>query len=155
VGRNALLITILVAVTLGVAIPFAASSGDLGSLMLQRPPDTPVGRAPPTASPAPRPPTPTPTRVPLPTATSRPATPTAVATESPEEPSSEVAEMLPELAGQPTPDGAQSHTVQAGDTLSGLALRYNSSIEAIRQANNMPEGSTLVRIGQQLVIPTP
>ncbi len=43
------------------------------------------------------------------------------------------------------------HTVRRGDTLSGIASRYRSSIAAIRQANGI-RGS-LIHPGQQLVVP--
>lgn len=43
------------------------------------------------------------------------------------------------------------HTVKKGDTLSGIAGRYGSSVSAIQRANGI-KGS-LIRIGQTLVIP--
>jgi LysM repeat protein len=44
-----------------------------------------------------------------------------------------------------------SYTVQAGDTLSGIARRFNTTVEAIMEFNNL--GSDLIHIGQELLIP--
>jgi LysM repeat protein len=46
-----------------------------------------------------------------------------------------------------------SYTVQPGDTLTGIAARYNVSVDAIVTANNLPNRSTIY-VGQSLVIPT-
>lgn len=43
------------------------------------------------------------------------------------------------------------HTVQQGDTLSHIALRYKVSIAALRKVNNL--SSDLIKVGQQLNIP--
>ncbi len=44
--------------------------------------------------------------------------------------------------------GLQYHTVQRGDTLYGIARRYETSVSAISDLNNL--SSTTVRIGQRL-----
>lgn len=44
------------------------------------------------------------------------------------------------------------HKVSSGETLSGIALRYSSSVTAIRKQNKLD--GTAIRIGQKLVIPT-
>lgn len=44
------------------------------------------------------------------------------------------------------------HRVASGETLSGIALRYSSSVSAIRKENKLSGSS--IRIGQKLVIPT-
>ena len=44
------------------------------------------------------------------------------------------------------------HRVVSGETLSGIALRYSTSISAIRKFNNL--NSSSIRIGQNLLIPT-
>ena len=44
--------------------------------------------------------------------------------------------------------------VISGDTLSYLALKFNSTVKAIQKANNMPESNTVIVVGQKLVIPT-
>ena len=46
-----------------------------------------------------------------------------------------------------------THRVASGDTLGRIATRYRTSVRAIQAANNMGR-STLIRIGQQLRIPT-
>lgn len=43
------------------------------------------------------------------------------------------------------------HIVQRGDTLSHIALRYGSSVRAIKQANGL--SGDLIRVGQKLRIP--
>ena len=45
------------------------------------------------------------------------------------------------------------HRVARGDTLGGIASRYGTTIRAIQSANNMGR-RTLIRIGQQLRIPS-
>jgi LysM repeat protein len=55
-----------------------------------------------------------------------------------------------------TPDPATSaseYTVQPGDTLSIIAVRFNTSMAAIQLLNNIDD-ARLVRAGQQLKIPT-
>lgn len=44
------------------------------------------------------------------------------------------------------------HTVQPGDTLSGLAWQYGTTVEAIAEANNLYNTSLIYR-GQKLIIP--
>ena len=82
---------------------------------------------PPTNTPEPLPPTPTPGPSPTPL-------PTAT----------------------PRPDGATVHVVQSGDTLFGIALRYDVSADQIRQLNAGSIGEdNLIRVGQELVISLP
>jgi LysM repeat protein len=51
----------------------------------------------------------------------------------------------------PSPSG--SYTVQSGDTLSGLALRFNTSVNALVRANPSLIASSQLTVGQQLNIP--
>lgn len=44
------------------------------------------------------------------------------------------------------------HTVKSGDTLWGLARKYNVNIDAIRSTNNM--SGNVIKVGQQLKIPS-
>jgi predicted chitinase/LysM repeat protein len=44
------------------------------------------------------------------------------------------------------------HTISSGDTLSSIARRYNSSVDAIAKANNI-QNPNLIVTGRQLVIP--
>src|SRR5581483_27256 len=46
-----------------------------------------------------------------------------------------------------------SYIVQAGDTLYSIALKFNTTIEAIQQANNLTNPNTLA-VGQRLLIPS-
>jgi LysM repeat protein len=80
----------------------------------------------------------TPTLPPSPTAT--PVPPTAT---------------LPPPAPSATPAAggtANTYRIQSGDTLSGVAQRFNVSLEALLAANRITANTTL-RIGQTLVIP--
>jgi LysM repeat protein len=126
----------------------------------------------PTATPAPTatpesPTAPEPTPTPEPTAEAAPAdedtptesesatpedaaTPTAEATQEGEQ-AQPVATEEPEPTATPTP---VTHTVQAGDTLFALALRYGTTVEAIQTANDLG-GSVALSVGQELVIPVP
>jgi LysM repeat protein len=56
----------------------------------------------------------------------------------------------------PRPDGAIVHIVESGDTLFGIALRYDVSTDQLRQLNAGSIGAgDLIRIGQELVISIP
>ncbi len=55
-------------------------------------------------------------------------------------------------APQPAQPAAIQYTVQAGDTLLGIAYRHNVSMAAIQLANSMGE-SQVVRLGDTLTIP--
>ncbi len=60
--------------------------------------------------------------------------------------------VAPGLLTTSTPAAPQLHTVARGDTLSRLASQYNTSVAAIRQANNLQ--SDQINVGQRLVIPS-
>ncbi|QUO43460.1 LysM peptidoglycan-binding domain-containing protein [Brevibacillus composti] len=49
--------------------------------------------------------------------------------------------------------GGQQYTVQKGDTLSALAQKYGTTVDAIAKANNIANVN-LIYTGQQLTIPT-
>ena len=53
---------------------------------------------------------------------------------------------------KPEPKPVLVHKVISGETLSGIALRYSSSVAAIRKQNKI--NSSSIRIGQKLIIPT-
>jgi len=48
----------------------------------------------------------------------------------------------------------QTHVVRSGETISGIAQRYRVSTSEIRDANPKIPRSGMIRVGQQLVIPT-
>jgi len=56
-----------------------------------------------------------------------------------------------EVTPQPTPTG-QIYVVQYGDNLYRIAMRFNTTPEAIAAANNLPDVNTIY-VGQRLVIP--
>jgi LysM repeat protein len=57
----------------------------------------------------------------------------------------------PTASDTPTPT-PRLYIVQPKDTLSGIALRFNVTIQAIQDANGMGD-STLIVVGQTLIIP--
>jgi len=48
----------------------------------------------------------------------------------------------------------QTHVVRSGETISGIAQRYHVSTAEVRDANPKIPRSGMIRVGQQLVIPT-
>jgi LysM repeat protein len=52
----------------------------------------------------------------------------------------------------PVPGTGGEYTVQAGDTLYSIALRYGTTVEAIQSANGIVN-SAYIRVGQKLIIP--
>jgi LysM repeat protein len=77
----------------------------------------------------------TPTRTPQPTSTPRPATPVA----------------SPTPTVSPTP---LIYAIQSGDTLLDIAIRFDTTTEAIQEANGIVD-PRLLQIGQELIIPPP
>jgi nucleoid-associated protein YgaU len=56
----------------------------------------------------------------------------------------------------PRPDGATVHIVQSGDTLSGIAMMYNKTVDQIRELNATSLGANnLIQPGQEIVIDLP
>lgn len=99
-----------------------------------------------------RAPTPTPTSTPAerPTLAGPPSQPIPVAVlESPAAPNP----TTPNTPSGPTPTSSTTrYTVNQGDTLLGIALRFKLSMAAIQLANGLGE-SDVIRAGQVLVIP--
>jgi N-acetylmuramoyl-L-alanine amidase len=54
----------------------------------------------------------------------------------------------PSPAPQPAATNVQNHTVVSGDTLSGIARRYNTTVQAIRDLNRLTSDS--ISVGQVL-----
>lgn len=55
------------------------------------------------------------------------------------------------ISTTPAPQGARTHIVKAGDTLGGIALQYDVSVEALQKANDL--SSDIIQLGQTLTIP--
>lgn len=101
-----------------------------------------------------------------PTATNAPAltptmSPPATPTATPTLPPTPTATPVPPTATVPPPtataapaagNNANKYRIRSGDTLSGIAQRFNVSLEALLAANRIAANATL-RIGQELVIP--
>ena len=96
-----------------------------------------VGEASPTETPTVSPPTPTPS-------------PT---TESPAPVSTTPAPTTPAPTPTSSPGGQVTHTVQRGENLFRIALRYGTTVEAIANANGIANPA-LIYVGQALVIPS-
>jgi LysM repeat protein len=60
---------------------------------------------------------------------------------------------IPVVGTPPPASCATVHTVQPGETLHRIALRYNISWVAVAQANNLANAN-IIYVGQQLCIPT-
>lgn len=61
--------------------------------------------------------------------------------------------VIPGVTATPEPTAeVRTHVVQAGDSLSSIAVQYGVTVEAIMQANQM-SNPNLINVGQELVIP--
>ncbi len=82
--------------------------------------------------------------------------PTATATPVPATPTPTTCPPTPEPTTGPTdtpmPVGEVTHVVQPGENLFRIALRYNTTVEAIAQANGIANASQIY-VGQELTIP--
>lgn len=87
--------------------------------------------------------------VPIPSSTARPSATAAPAVQPSARPS--VAPSTPVASAAPSASFRTSYTVKRGDTLIGIANRFNTTVAKLRTANGL-KGSTL-RIGQVLQIP--
>ncbi|MCX7838294.1 MAG: LysM peptidoglycan-binding domain-containing protein [Anaerolineae bacterium] len=56
------------------------------------------------------------------------------------------------LDAAPPADTPRTHIVQPGDTLFAIALRYQTTVTAIKQLNHLGE-SDIIQVGQKLLIP--
>lgn len=74
------------------------------------------------------------------------ATPTPRVTPLPE------ATLTPTVTPTPSPTASTTYTVQAGDTLSAIAQRFGTTVEAIVAANNLADPDS-IQVGQELIIP--
>ncbi len=98
--------------------------------------------------------TPTPTKTLIPTFTATPthtATPTATDTPTPTDTPLPIPTETHTPTATPTPPYS-TYTVQVGDTLLGIALRFGTTVQAIMQVNGLT--STTIHIGTELLIPS-
>jgi LysM repeat protein len=116
----------VVAVAAGAA--GASATNGFGLLAAAVPSPTPTPTRPPVATPTPLV---TPSPTPVPTATPIPATP------------------RPTPVPRPTP---RTYVVQSGDSLSAIASRFGTTVQAIIDANGLKDPNIL-SIGQLLIIP--
>ncbi len=54
-----------------------------------------------------------------------------------------------------TPSGPRVHTVTSGDTLGDISVQYDVSVAEIVAANRLSSKNTILRLGQELIIPLP
>ncbi len=59
--------------------------------------------------------------------------------------------IIPEDGGAPPP-GGRIHIVKAGDTLYSIAVRYGTTVAAIKRANGLK--NDIIYVGQRLIIPS-
>jgi len=90
--------------------------------------------------------TPTPTRTAKPT-----FTPFNVVVATPTLPPEAVSTEEPSPVPSPT---FGVHVVQAGDTLSGIAREYGTTVDAIVEANDLGSAEAIIQEGQELLIPS-
>ncbi len=102
--------------------------------------------------------TPSATATPTPSSTATPE-PTPSPSPSPTSPPEPTASPSPSPTSTPTPEPTPTptpallrHTVELGDTLANIAADYDTTVDAIRQANGLGS-SNIINIGQELVIP--
>jgi len=104
-------------------------------------------------TPATEQPTPLPTPTPWWTPTSEPATPTSVAATPTTEALGTPVATTPVQTPTSPPAGQVTHTVQRGENLFRIALRYGTTVQAIASANGITNPA-LIYAGQTLRIPT-
>jgi len=83
--------------------------------------------------------------------TEPPATATPLPTATPE-PTTAVPTAAPTATTAPAPSGPTTYVVQPDDNLFRIALRFNTTVEAIAEANGIAN-PRLIRVGQTLVVP--
>jgi LysM repeat protein len=57
----------------------------------------------------------------------------------------------PAASPSPRPDGTVVHVVQAGDTLYGIALQYDVTVDDLLKLNNL-ERTSILNLGQEIVV---
>lgn len=77
----------------------------------------------------------------------------ACGTITPTLPVTAIATLQPFGAATATTGGVQTYTVRSGDTLFDIAQRFNTTVNAIVQANSNLSNPNALQIGQQIIIP--
>lgn len=68
------------------------------------------------------------------------------------EPTTDAEQVIAPIGDTPVPPGGELYTVQPGDTLYAIAIRYRTTVNAILEANQLANPNSL-SIGQELIIP--
>ncbi len=99
-------------------------------------------------------PTASPTARPTPRATPRPSPSASAAASAPASPSPAASGVVSGVTATPTPSTPSSgeiYVVKKGDTLYGIALEFDTTVDLIKSLNNLTSND--LRIGQKLKIP--
>ncbi|HEX5466422.1 MAG TPA: LysM domain-containing protein [Candidatus Limnocylindrales bacterium] len=79
----------------------------------------------------------------------------AGATATPTSPASGASSATPTVPPTIPPPTAQLYTIKAGDTLSAIARRFDTTVDALKAANPQIKDINKIAIGDQITIPTP
>jgi len=82
-------------------------------------------------------------------------TPTSTATETPLPTETPTITLTPTETPTVTASGPFAYTIVEGDTLSGIAEKYNVDLLLLVAINNLDSNNPIIRIGDQLTIPGP
>ncbi len=77
---------------------------------------------------------------------------TSSPTRSPASPTPKPSAATPRPGSSVAPTGAGQYTVRSGDTLSGIAVRFGTTVKVLKQLNNI-DNVQLIRVGQVLIVP--
>ena len=163
-GRRPALALGLVAVLLVVAVVVGGWAVLAGGLLTATPASpTPTASLPlsptPGASPAPTAaPTPSPASTVTPTPTPAPFTPSPAPTPAPATPTPAATGTPDPYAGLELCPGEEScyvYVVRSGDTLSGIAARFRTTLQAILELNPQITDPRTLHVGQEVKIPFP
>lgn len=148
IGALSVLLPVSAPEDIGVAVPVAELPTSGATL------EEPTAEAAPTSAAVTSAPTAAPTEAPTLAATAAPE-PSEAPTEAPTVAPTTAPTAAP-TAAPPPPSEPRKYTVQPGDTLRAIAEKYNVSVTAIVEANKLtPQEADSLRVGQELVIPTP
>ena len=84
------------------------------------------------------------------------ATPQATAQVTPQATQQATPQVTPQATVRPAPTAAaqrREHTIAPGDTLSGIAQRYGTTVDALVAANGLANRNVTLQVGRRLVVP--